>query len=149
MSQHNICHGLTVRVEKKGYKYHIVGLSYKQIKILENWESLAQVSMIATMFKQKELPKGYVYSVETLSFEHVERAKIHYLKLVIGEDTLFLSSLEVQLIPAIVNRVIARCDVLDRNSSFDIESDEYAEFKMFKEFPILVKCSIKENTDDN
>ena len=138
MNQHNICRGFTIGVEEKKNKYMIVGLFFNKTKILEHWESVAQVSLITTRFNQKDLPKMYIYVIEKLTFEHVEREEVHYLKLTIGNEVLFLNSIEVQLFPSILNRIISRCDILNRNDNFDKNFDEFQEFKIFEDYPIQV-----------
>ncbi len=140
MSKHNICRNLTIEVNKKDRKYEIVGVLYNKKMILEHWESIAFFALICMEFSNKNIPKNQLYQIENLSFQHVEYGKQHFLKMTVLEDELFLNIIEVKIIPAILNRVIARCDVLARNAYYDLESDELAERKVFKEFPITVEA---------
>lgn len=140
MSKHNICRSLTIAVNKKNNKYEIEGIFYKGVLIIELWESIAAFSLISMEFSNKNVPKNQILKIEEISFQHVELRKQHFLKMSVLGEELFLNLIETKLIPAILNRVIARCDVLSRNSFYDLESDGIAERKIFKEFPITVEA---------
>ena len=116
-------------------KYELNGLYYMDKPLFKKWELLAALSVIFTDFSQKNIAKKLVIKLEGLSFQHVEQNKIHYLKMKVEGDILYLHPIEVKLFPAIINRVIARCDVLNTYNEESFRIDENVEYA--KHYPVL------------
>jgi len=139
MSLHNITHQFTTKVERENGKYGFAGVYFQDNKVLGNWESAAALSLLCTEFGRKELPKSKSYAIEGLIFRHVERNKVHFLQIDVNSQTVHLEAMAVKLFPAILNRVLARCDLLARNTYYDKQSDEFQDFPIFKDFPIQIQ----------
>jgi len=139
MSQHNICRGLTVKTVVKSQRTILEGVYFNDIIVIQQWEDIACLSLIATDFTREKFPKWYKYTLGEMSFEHVEQEKIHYLKMIVLDEIYYLNNMEVKIIPAILNRVIARCDILNRTDA-DV---------VYKKYPIVVAPAHEEGDYDS
>jgi hypothetical protein len=130
MTHIKLCKQLTICVEKKDKKYQLLGLYFEGTPLIEEWEDIAIFLVYLSTFSKKDMDKNTLYNIVDISIKRVEKQQEHFLKLTIQDyETLYLDHIEVKLIQAIANRVLARCDLLLERNVFYFQEDNYSIFE--------------------
>lgn len=118
--------GYGVELDKRGNRHHLVRVTFMSRPVLASWEEVATFIVVLTDFTQNGLERDTTYEVGPIKIRRAEKDGVHYLRLTVEYDgrdsSIYLTKTEVKIFPAILNRVIARCDVLeglDGSSSFE------------------------------
>ena len=117
MSKFDLGNNLSIETTFKWKKNYFNSLLYGDEKVFESWTDVAKFSLVFQEFGNKNLPKNLEISLKDFKFAHVEREGQHYLRIDVKGNTHFLNTFESKVVPAIINRILARCDLLEMNDS--------------------------------
>lgn len=133
-SIHRIMGDFNVEIEKCNRQYELKGLRCRELVLLEDWEDIVMFSVIANDFGYGKLKKNFHYTIGPITMyrrtlKNEEYLRIEFINSYGDLDAYDFQSTQVRALQTILNRIVWRCDVLNRKEDFsgsenDIEVSE-------------------------
>lgn len=128
MQKTDIIKGFFAITKKEIKQNKFLDFCFNDTSLCSNWTEVAFFLETLSGFVSNILEKEHSYNIgRTVKMKRAQKQKIHYLKIVISNnETIYLSKLECKLFTAVLNRVLARCDLLNSSSEniFFIGTDD-------------------------
>lgn len=114
---HKIHDGFEVHITGSGRNYELIGLAHNGRLLVHTWKGVAIFLVVITDFCHGKLLKGIQYQVGNITMFRARKSNIEYLNMAFydedgNDQCIYIRQTEARIFPAIINRIIHKCDVM-------------------------------------